>query len=50
VTLRGDLYVEADSAEQAEMLANNNDWDDPDFFTRAEMTDWEVRGKAKAAD
>ena len=47
VTLRGDLFVEARSAAEAERIADSGGWDDDTFYTRAGISNWERRGPAK---
>ena len=47
VELSGILCVEATSPEEAVQFANGLKWEDDDFYSRAEIVNWEVMGEAK---
>ena len=45
VTLRGDLLVEAETAEAAKKIADSGGWEDETFLHRASIVNWEVLGE-----
>lgn len=47
VTFRGDLFVEATSADEARDIADSGNCDDDTFGSRASIADWEVLGEPK---
>lgn len=47
ITMRGDVFVEAESAEEARAMCDRGEHDDETFVDRAETTNWETLGDAK---
>lgn len=47
LTIQGEVFVEAEDAERALDIVSDGEWEDESFYARAEITDSEVRGKAR---
>jgi hypothetical protein len=48
VTLEGaDMYVTADSPDDAKRKIEANEWDDIEYASRAALVDWEPTGELK---